>query len=331
MCRSRRKTALFSLPRPDGWRTIGAALPCRPALSEVFASLFPAAMYLKWAFGKAAWHQERNRACLIVDDPLLKNGYGFLNFQRLAGLMDAFDFTTSVGFIPWNFRRTDRKTAEFFKNMQDRLSLCVHGCDHTHGEFGLCDRSGLDFMVKKATDRMNRHERSTGLSFDRVMVFPQGVFSVPAMETLKSNNYIAAINFDVLPVDFQDSIKMQNFLEPAMSVFGDFPLFLRRCPEELSEIASDLFWGSPALIMAHHDFFKDHRRVIDAIRKINAIEGGVEWDSPGEIVRKSHLSKEGPENTTLVKGYVSEMVIDNPTPFEMTYIVTKNEASVCSP
>ena len=77
-----------------------------PAVSQleakdVFSGLLPAAMYLKAAFGPAAWHQERREACLIVDDPLLKERYGFLNFKTLVGLMDSLDFTTSIGFIPW--------------------------------------------------------------------------------------------------------------------------------------------------------------------------------------------------------------------------------------
>ena len=315
---------IIAATRVDDVRTFVSA---RPEAASGCVHLFPAAMYLKWAFGKAAWRREKSRACLIVDDPLLKEGYGFLNFQNLAEMMDTCDFATSVGFIPWNFRRTGRKTADLFRERKDRLSLCVHGCDHTQGEFGLSDAARLGYMARTATERMERHANATQLPFDNVMVFPQGIFSVPAMQALKANGYIAAINFDVFPVDSGGPIEMKALLEPAVTAFGGFPLFLRRRPEETAEIASDLFWGCPAFIMAHHDFFRDRRRAIEAVMRVNAIEGGVEWRSIGEIVRRSHLLKEGPEGMMQVKGYVAEMLIENPEAFERACVVTKPEPS----
>jgi len=308
---------------------VRGAVSGRPGLKAFFSELLPPAMYLKWAFKKAAWNQDKSRACLIVDDPLLKESHGFLNFRRLVDLMDSLDFSTSVGFIPWNFRRTSRRTADLFKARRDRLSLCVHGCDHTQGEFGLSDLGCLDSLITTATLRMKSHETATGVSFDNVMVFPQGIFSIRAMEALKSNNYVAAVNLDAFPVDFQGPLELGNFLEPALTAFGGFPLFLRRCPEEVAEIAADLFWGKPALIMAHHDFFKDgYAQVAETIGAINAMDSCIEWLSLGDVIKRSHLSKEESAGTTLVKGYVAEMVLLNPTPLERNYIVTKKEPFV---
>ncbi len=301
----------------------------QPDVKAVFSPLLPAAMYLKGVFKAAAWRQPRSRACLIVDDPLLKERYGFLHFRSLVDLMDAHDFTTSIGFIPWNFRRTGRETARLFRARPDRVSLCVHGCDHTQDEFGLPDREGLHSMVRTASDRMERHGAATGIAFDNVMVFPQGVFSIPAMEALKSNNYLAAVNWDVFPVDFQGPLEMKAFLEPAVTAFGDFPLFLRRLPEEVDDIAMDLFWGRPALIMAHHAFFRDgHHKAVETANRINALEGGVEWRSPAEIIKRSYLSRKEPDGATGIKSYVAETVIENPAVCGKRYILTKKEPAV---
>ena len=68
----------------------------------------------------------------------------------------------------------------------------MHGCDHTKGEFESIDYREIDYNVKQATKRMTSHEDTTGLSFDKVMVFPQEVFSTNSMRVLKSNNYVAA-------------------------------------------------------------------------------------------------------------------------------------------
>jgi hypothetical protein len=293
----------------------------------VFSRLLPAAIYLKSVFGTAIWHQEQSRACLVIDDPLLKERYGFLDFRKLADLMDTFDFASSIGFIPWNFRRTSRNTAALFNAKRDRFSLCVHGCNHTRHEFGSLDRNYLNAIIGIASDRMEHHRRVTGVNFDRVMVFPQGVFSTCAMEALKSNNYLAAVNMDVFPVNSSGSLQMKAFLEPAITAFGDFPLFLRREPEQLSDIAMDLFWGRPALIMVHHDFFKDgYRSVIDTATRINAIDGRIEWCSPGDIIKRSHLSREEPGGTIRIKSYVAEIVIENPTGQRKDYIVSKKES-----
>jgi hypothetical protein len=296
-------------------------------MSELFSSLVPPAMYIKHTFGDKAWHSERDRACLIVDDPLLHKRYGFLDFRALAELMDSFDFTASVGFIPWNFKRTASNVADLFKARTDRFSLCVHGCDHTRSEFGSVDERNLARMTKVALERMNQHEVLTGLAFDRIMVFPQGVFSVPAMEALGSNGYLAAVNSEAIPVGFRGSMTASAFLEPAITAFGGFPLFLRRWPEDTEGLATDLFWGRPALITTHHDFFKKGcLNVIELMERIGSINADIEWRSLGDVVRRSHLVKEESDDTTRprtrVKSYSANMLIANDTLYERRYVVT---------
>lgn len=57
---------------------------------------------------------EINHACIIIDDPLLRENYGFLNYRKLLDLMDKHDFHTSIAFIPWNYNRTDKNLATLF-------------------------------------------------------------------------------------------------------------------------------------------------------------------------------------------------------------------------
>lgn len=298
----------------------------RAGARALFSGLAPPAMYIKHVFGEAAWHSERDRACLIVDDPLLREKYGFLNYRALAGLMDSFDFTASIGFIPWNFRRTAGEVADLLNARTDRFSLCVHGCDHTRSEFGSLDDRDLERMTRTALERMNRHESLTGVAFDRIMIFPQGVFSTRAMAALKAGGYLAAVNSEAIPVDFGRSLPAAAFLEPAITAFGGFPLFVRRWPEDTEGLATDLFWGRPALVTAHHDFFKDGcRRLIDFLGRIGSVNADIEWRSLGDIVRRSHLLRAEPDDATRprvrVKSYVTDMVVGNDTPVEKRYVV----------
>lgn len=294
---------------------------------RIFSRLLPSAMFLRAAFGNALWHSEKDQACLVVDDPLLRENYGFLNYRTLARLMDECGFATSIAFIPWNFKRTSSVLAGLIAGRPDRFSLCVHGCDHTRNEFGSLDQSRLNRLVTTAMTRMDRHKSRTGLAFDNIMVFPQGVFSTHAMKVLKANNYLAAVNAEAIPTDFHGSLPIASFLEPAITAFQNFPLFLRRWPDETAAMAIDLFWGRPILVLAHHDFFREgYSQAIAFANAVNSINTTIRWSSPGEIIRSSQLVREDGAGNVEVKGYSSEIVIANDGPTERRYLVQKDES-----
>jgi hypothetical protein len=212
-------------------------------------------------------HSEIIHASIIIDDPLLRENYGYLNYRTLLRLMDVHNFFTTIAFIPWNYNRTDKKISDLFKERPDRFSLCVHGCDHTAGEFGKTDFDYLNKKVKLATARMLEHEKRTGIPFDRVMVFPQGIFSNEAMEALKENNYLAAVNTEAMPV--------------TGSLSSSFPLYLRKRTEEAMSCVAD-----PTFIVLHHDYFKHgYERLTDFVDEFNSRVTNLKWDSVGNIVR----------------------------------------------
>jgi len=209
---------------------------------------------------------ETRYATIIIDDPLLREDYGFLNYRKLLDLMDKHIFFTTIAFIPWNYKRTDRKIADLFLERPDRFSLCVHGCDHTKSEFGITNLNFLDNKIRLATARMIEHEKITGVPFDRIMVFPQGIFSNQALEALKMNNYIAAVNTVPMPLS-----------GPFLS---NLPFFRRYKPEEILAGVST----NPMFIVLHHEYFKDgYERLIDFVEEINK-RFKINWDSLGNII-----------------------------------------------
>lgn len=216
---------------------------------------------------KTAIQNKMHHASIIIDDPLLRENYGFLNYRNLLHLMDKHNFHTTIAFIPWNYNRTDESIAALFRERPDRFSLCVHGCDHTKGEFGKTDINYLDNKVKLATARMIEHEKKTGIPFDRVMVFPQGIFSNEAMEALKRNKYMAAINTTALPVNGPLS--------------SNFPFFLRYTPENVIGRTPD-----PTFVVLHHDYFKHgYESLTEFIDGLNTRLKNIKWDSVGNIIR----------------------------------------------
>lgn len=114
-----------------------------------FSRLVPALMFLRYAFGARCWQAGKKLACFIVDDPLLRPRYGFLRYDSLLEAMERSNFATSLAFVPWNYNRSCRTTADLVLRRPNRFSLSIHGCDHTKREFGGVD----EVLLSRKGDR----------------------------------------------------------------------------------------------------------------------------------------------------------------------------------
>lgn len=295
--------------------------------ASYFSRLLPAAMFLRSAYESRCWHSKHLFGNFIIDDPPLKPSYGCLNYRDLVSRMDACEFTSTIAFIPWNYRRTDHEVTQLFRERPDRLSLCVHGCDHTAAEFSSTDPAVLNSKVQLASTRMNTLHRQNSLSYSKTMVFPQGRFSTVALMALKSNNYLAALNSSASPADSgaNGSLTLADFLEPAITRYGGVPVFLRRYPSGLEQFAFDLFFGKPLFVVEHHAYFNDGgARLAAFVSRLNSFTG-LEWTGLHEIMTKSYLTCELSEEVTACRLYTNHHVIENYTEHDRTFIVTKFE------
>jgi hypothetical protein len=212
-----------------------------------FLSAVPIVLYVKWAFAETCWQPYETCACLVIDDPPLRPRYGFLNFEHLLGLMERVNFCASIAFIPWNWNRSAQGTVRLFKENPKRFSISIHGCDHTGGEYGSHNRDWLAWKSTQALNRMTRHELKTGLPHDRVMVFPQGMFSGAAMGVLKHIGFIGVVNTEVLSVDAPPRpVTIADYWSVAVMNYNDFPIFTRRYPwAGEANFAFDILLGKP--------------------------------------------------------------------------------------
>jgi hypothetical protein len=294
--------------------------------AQHFSRLLPAAMFLRSVFPSRCWHSKRRFANFIIDDPLLKPSYGYLNYRELVSTMDRRWFASTIAFIPGNYRRTDREVTQLFRERPDRLSVCVHGCDHTTAEFSSANSAVLNSRVRLASARMDSLHRQSGLSYSKAMVFPQGRFSIEALTALKSNNYLAAVNSSATPSLPNQSLTLAEFLEPAVTKYGGFPLFLRRYPTGLEQFAFDLFFGKPALVVEHHSYLKDGGRCLaEFIAGLNSFER-LRWSGLHEILTRSYLEREVSNDIVACRLYTNDHVIENPADGERTFMVSKCEA-----
>jgi hypothetical protein len=272
---------------------LNAQVPPTVAVRSYFSQLIPVLMVLKLAFKDAVWHSTGSYANFMIDDPLIRKQYGFLNYRRLLDAMDTAGFATSIAFIPWNCRRTDPATAELFRSRPDKLSIVIHGCDHTAREFGVQEEAYVTQKINLAIDRMEYHRRVTGLPFARVMIFPQGVFSTAAMKALSATNCLAAVNSTALPASNPDiTVSLRDLLEVAVLNYEGFPLFVRRYPRYLSDCALDLFLGKPLLLVEHHGYFRrGYDEIASFVSGINALDEDISWHGLGYVLEHATLVK----------------------------------------
>jgi hypothetical protein len=279
---------------------------------ENFCDTVPIVMYARWAFGIGA--AAEINASLIVDDPPLKPRYGFMKYRDILRLMDKHNFATTIAFIPWNWHRTDTRTVHLFHERPDRLSLCVHGCDHTDKEFADRSPTVLNKRVNAANHRMQLLGRRTDLHHDRVMLFPQGAFSASAARALKLNGFMAAANTEVAPVhEDENKTKVGDLLDVAIMKYASFPMFTRRyLAHGVENFAFDGLLGKPCLIAAHHDDFAgDGRVLLGVIAKLNSLNWKLRWSSLGDAISRSFRMRTHREYDTCVEMYGTNLVYRN--------------------
>lgn len=302
-------------------------------IREQASAALPIVLYIRRAFAEHSWQPVEVNACLIIDDPLLRPKYGYVDFYKLRELMRRHRFSTNIAFIPWNFRRSSREVARLFQPSSSDYSLSVHGCDHTRAEFGSCDESLLQYKLAEASERMAEHERETGICHDRVMVFPQGVFSEAAMRALKRTDMLAAVNNDTISADPRPrAITISDVWDVAVMCYNQFPLFTRRNPwEGVENFAFDILLGKPAIAVIHHDYCSDAcKRLVDFVDRLNALRCRVHWRSLGEVVRRSCRSREISPGVIEVQMYGNELRLENRSPEPKRFVVSKRESDPSS-
>ena len=299
-----------------------------PERAGADSRLLPAAIFLRTVFGTACWTDPFPAANLVIDDPMIRPRYGFVEYHRLIKEANTHNFSVTIAFIPFNFDRTDPSVAIYLRGHGSRFSLAVHGYDHTAGEYGSGDGSMLAGKSRLALSRMRKHEELTGMPFDPVMVFPQGVFSRPAMEGLKRTGYDAAVNTIVSPVTGADAppLHLRDLLDGAITAYSGFPLFSRRYPRSIFDFAVDLFWGKPVLLVEHHGYFKDgYAHLAGFVRQLGELHQNLDWKPLGEIVTGHALFRLLDEGRFGVKFFSPSFRLRNPSSSSAIFLLEKEE------
>lgn len=296
-------------------------------IEEYYDRIIPFLILLRYCFGRQCWHGPESTARLIVDDPLLADRYGFLDYSTLLTSMQREHYGTSIAFIPWNYRRTSQRTAGWLSGKEAYVSVCVHGCDHTNKEFDSPDQDALMRKAGLALERMEQHQVRTQLPFERVMVFPQGRFSTSALLALRAANYLAAVNSTCFPTDdAQEPLRIADFLRVAITRFHGFPIFIRRYPRQLIDFAFDIFLGRPVFVVEHHQYFRDGcGQLEEFVGKLRTLEPSLSWPTLSSQLVKSCMMRYISDDLIEVQFYTRRFQIKNTMASRCRFILEKDE------
>lgn len=296
-------------------------------VEDYYDQLIPLLIFLRHCFGEMCWHGVESTARLIIDDPLLNQTYGFLNYGALRKSMRTGGYGTSIAFIPWNYWRTSKKKATGIFDQDPNLSICVHGCDHTNKEFEELDLGSLQWKADTALRRMERHKSRTGLAFDPIMVFPQGRFSSSAMLALRTSGYLAAVNTICFPTNAgAEPLTIADFLRPAITKFHGFPLFQRRYPRRLVDFAFDVFLGRPVLIVQHHEDFRDGYQRLEAfVSGLHKLAPKLTWGALPDQLMRSCMVRSLAEGSMEVRFFTRRFRFKNAQSHRTGLVFSKEE------
>jgi hypothetical protein len=230
--------------------------------------------------------------------------------------------------IPWNSRRTSSEMASLIRASGGRLSVSVHGCDHTAREFGADSVSELNTKVESAKRRMEQHRETTGISHEMIMIFPQGIFSRESLRVLQEHGFLAAVNTEPLPFLARQALTIKDSWALAITKYSSFPLVIRRYPADgLANFAFDIMLGKPCLIGEHHGFFKaQHREVLRFVNALNSLNTTLRWRSLGDVIRRSYLWRVDSDGIVRVRMFANELLLKNDGEAERQYRIEKADA-----
>jgi hypothetical protein len=319
---------ILSAMRPVGKRAADGPIQLQNTLSNLAGFM----IFMRNAAGERAWHVPTPYANLTIDDPWLTEPYGNLEYHALLREMEAHNFHTTIAFVPWNFDRSRPNVVSLFRDHPERFSICVHGNNHNHQEFGDYDTQPLDRQgnnIQQAIARMDRFSRTTGLPYDRIMIFPHSVAPAETFGLLKRNNYWATVNSQSVPLGSSlpdDQLFALRTWTLSFKGFTSVSRISADVPVSATRIAINAFLGNPQLYYVHQEVFEDQIGAFNTTAdEINRLVPNVRWASLGEISKHLYQIRLRPDHDYDVLAASSHMQLVNPTTLAAVFHVRRRE------
>lgn len=259
-----------------------------------FMGLLPLANFLCRLVRDAGWQDSPIQTCFIFDDPsFYLPSYGFLDYRSLAEHAVNHGLFIAVATIPLDTWWVNRAVAATFRSFNPRLSVIIHGNNHTSHEMVAEKRSTVHVEnAAQALRRIDRLEFRYGLAGFKIMEAPHGEISYEMMGHLLSLGYEAALCTTELLVHHNPDIVWPSTLgiERADFIGGGLPVIsrIRMSANWKNEVILASLLRKPFVIAGHHWDAADDMRILDEIAKTVNQLSCVRWGSPLDIVRNNY-------------------------------------------
>lgn len=299
---------------------------------HAFAAIAPALLFVRYASGSYGWHFANHYANFTIDDPWLREPYGYLDYRGLLAEMEKHKFHTTIAFIPWNYDRSGAEVAELFRTHPLEFSIAIHGNNHDHKEFTDYRSRPLSVQVRdiqQALARMDRFAALTGIPYDRVMIFPHSIAPSDTLAALKSYNFYATVNASNIPQDERSNLTPLDLLRPVTLSFASFPSISRystEIPVSPAYVAINQFLGNPLLFYDHSDFFAKGIGAFDGVAdEVNRLDPQTDWCSLGTIARHLYALRLRDDGDYDVQAYGSSLSVENTSRRAAAFYIDKPE------
>ena len=328
--------AIWAFSQRNGVSLVRSCFPLPPfsdggSLLEVFSGarlmeLLPVIHWLRTVSTPRAYENPPLRACFIFDDPNLHwPHYGHVDFREIALHAARHNYHVSFATVPMDAWFTHRATARLFLKNCDRISLSIHGNNHTYRELARpLPVNATRRLLRQAITRTLQLESTTHLQISRVMIPPHGALSEDYIKHLPQCGFEAACNS-------HGSLRANNRTAEWTQTLGYFPAEqIQDCPVlprwSLSgpvnaTILLAAYLGQPILLRGHHQDLASGLEQIDTLADfINSI-GSFFWAPVEEISRITYKSYLDGETFRIIP--FSNLLKIHPPP-EITRIVVDN-------
>lgn len=295
----------------------------------------PGLIFLRRACGDRCWRSPWIGAGIVIDDPLLKENYGFIHFPALLESARRHAYHVTVAFIPWNHWRSSKAKARMFREHTDWFSLCIHGCDHTNKEYASTDYEDLLARNFLATRRMNRHHERTGVACEPIMVCPQELYSLEAMRAFAdSRQFAGLVGTACMPRNLTaPQLCGADLLLPAQDSFFGVPVFKRHYWSGIAVFAMAVFLGKPAILVEHHEFFCGGPGGVERfVSELAGIRPDVRWVPLVETARRTHLRRRLTGHRHEVRFFTDDFEMEPGSDGDLEFVFTRRipaTTSIC--
>ena len=271
-----------------------------------WVAMVPVMQFLQEA---SPWTLPPLRASFMFDDPNLHwKTYGYVNYQELARHASSENYCAAFATVPMDAWYVNRSVAAIFRTNRDRLSLLVHGNDHTASELMRTEGAEARRALScQALERIERLEQKAGVQVARVMAAPHGACNAEMASALAECGFEAAcISRGSLMGRNSTTTWPTSIGLNVSEMFGGLPILPRfNIKKERNSVFNarvSAFLGQPIIPVGHHDDVADGTGLLSDLAAVINSLGDVRWMSLKSISETNFVSnREGA--TVTIKMY----------------------------